>query len=126
MRLYGCGQFADRCIGQGSSPPYIDQAKRMVAFRYDIQSILGVFLNTAGGADFGWPTMIGATGAYPSGSFIAEFPFRVPSQPCAKPIQHVPIPAACAASIKFSAAKEQSSTAHGPLGAEITISVGAP
>jgi hypothetical protein len=62
--------------------------------RYEIQSILGGFLETDGGTDLGCPTIMGATGTSISGSFRTDFPSEVPSQPCANPIQHVPSPEA--------------------------------
>jgi hypothetical protein len=49
-----------------------------------------------------------------SGSFRIDFPSGVSSQSFANPIQHVPSPAACAASIRFSAARAQSPMAQGP------------
>ena len=92
---------------------------------YEIQSIFGAFLGTDPAGVFGCPTIMGATGTVVLASLSADFPSGVPSQPWANPIQHVPNPAAQAANIKFSAAKAQSSTIHGPAGAEITISAGA-
>jgi hypothetical protein len=68
---------------------------------------------------------MGATGTVVPGSLSDDFPSDVPSQPCANPIQHVPNPTVQAANIKFSAARAQSSTTHGPSGAEITTSAGA-
>jgi hypothetical protein len=91
-----------------------------------IQCISGSFLGTGGVADFGCPTIMGATGAYLGGRLNAAFPSGVPSQVWANPIQHVPNPAAWAANIKFSAAKAQFSIAHGlsPTD-EMTMSAGA-
>jgi hypothetical protein len=58
--------------------------------------------------------------------FNAAFPSVVPSQVWANPIQHVPNPAAQAASIKFSAANAQFSTVHGLSATdEMTMSAGA-
>lgn len=93
--------------------------------RYEIQSIRAGFRVTAGASDLGRPTIMGATGVSLAESFKSDLPSGVASYPCAKPIQHVPSPAACAASIRFSAASEQSSTTHGPVDAEITINAGA-
>ena len=97
----------------------------MVAYG-PIHCMSGSFLGTGGIADFGCPTMIGATGTHFAGSLNAAFPSGVPSQVWANPIQHVPNPAARAASIKFSAAKAQFSVAHGlSVTDEITMSAGA-
>ncbi len=97
----------------------------MVAYG-PIQCISGAFLGTGGVANFGCPTIIGATGLYISGRLSAALPSGVPSQVWANPIQHVPNPAAWAANIKFSAAKEQFSIAQGLSATdEMTMSAGA-
>jgi len=94
---------------------------------YDpIQRISGSFLGTGSGVNFGCPTIIGAMGRYAGGRSIEALPAGVPSHPCANPIQQVPSPTARAASIRFSAAREQSSTAQRlSAGLEITMSAGA-
>ena len=63
---------------------------------------------------------------YAAGKPSAAFPAGELSQGWAKPIQQEPSPSAWVASIRFSAASEQSSTAHGLAAtAEITINAGA-
>jgi hypothetical protein len=92
-----------------------------------IHRILGTLRGTAGGTDFGWPTMIGATGRLASPSPSVVLPSWVASHDCANPIQHVPSPSAQAASIRFCAARAQFSTLQGPCEAlAITMSAGAP
>ena len=51
---------------------------------YKIQLTVGIFLGTAGAGDFGWPTIMGATGTQVSDSFSAAFPSGVPSQALSK------------------------------------------
>ena len=70
--------------------------------------------------------MIGAIGTELAGRPSTAFPSAAPSHACANPIQHVPNPAAQAASIRFSAASEQFSTAQGlSITLEIKTSTGA-
>ena len=59
---------------------------------YPTQRTVGSFRGTRGGATFGLPTMIGATGTQALGIPSMFFPSAVFRKVCAKPIQHVPKP----------------------------------
>ena len=70
--------------------------------------------------------MMGATAEAPSGSPSAALPSASLSHRSAKPIQHDPSPLPWAASIRFSAARQQSSVDMGSaILLQITISSGA-
>jgi hypothetical protein len=82
LKAASIDRFADRLalIGQDFRP------------EASSQRISGALRGTGVGWWRGWPTMMGATGAKAAGNPSADLPSAVPSQPCAKPIQHVPRP----------------------------------
>ena len=94
--------------------------------RVPTQLILGLLRGTVGVLVVGWPTIKGATTWLSAGSPSSSLPSRVFNHPCANPIQQLPSWPSAAASIRFWAAKPQSSFAQiAPAGADITIRAGA-
>ena len=63
----------------------------------------------------GTPTMMGAMTVISLGIFNSAFHSAVFSASTAKPMTHVPKPYAHAASIRFSAASQQSASTNGPV-----------
>ena len=70
----------------------------------------------------GWPMISGATIVYSLGMPSCSLSSGVLSDIWAKPIQQLPKPSECAASIMFCAAKVQSQEALGPSGLAKTVS----
>lgn len=68
--------------------------------------------------------MIGTMASTSAGIPSSDFASGLLRAKIAEPMQHVPSPKAQAASIRFSAASQQSATTNGPIGfAQMTISV---
>src|ERR1035437_5234907 len=92
--------------------------------RYFQIIIFGCLRGTGGLAPAGTPTMIGAMAVILAGIFKADFHSGAFGAETANPMTQVPSPFAQAASIRFSAASQQSTTTNGPCNLlEITISV---
>ena len=96
---------------------------------YDIyfqNNIWGSLLKISGDVLAGCPMIIGATAIYSLGIPSCSLSSGVLSDICAKPIQQLPKPSECAASIMFCAAKVQSQEALGPsVLAKVIINAGA-
>jgi len=95
---------------------------RKLSFRQQMTS--GALRGVCGASSLGTPTMIGATARTSAGIPSSAFTSGRLSTGTPNPMQHVPSPIAQAASIRFSAANQQSATTKLPSGrAQITISV---
>ena len=87
-------------------------------------STSGFFRAASAGVPAGTPTMIGATGVMSAGIDSSDFTSAVRSTGSTEPMQQLPRPRAHAASIRFSAASQQSASTNGPSGfAQMTINV---